>query len=141
MGAQFTHLGGFVVLLMAALFAFPPAGPASAEFYKCVDERGTKYWADYGNDPAPKDDQDQAALPKCKEGAAGRFLPLLPDNKKYTDRNGITFWVDDESKIPPEYRGQDQKSAPKAPVAAEPEPAPQRSTAWMARVASSTATA
>lgn len=30
--------------------------------------------------------------------------PLMPAYYKYQDENGITFWVDDESKIPLEYR-------------------------------------
>ena len=108
--------GSALVLLSALLWA----APARAEFTKCVDEKGSKYWVDYGADAEPATGQELKTLPRCKSGTAGRFLPLLPDSKKYTDGNGITFWVDDENKIPPEYRGQEQSSPPKAKPAAEP---------------------
>lgn len=34
----------------------------------------------------------------------------MPEQFRYTDRNGIVFWVDDKSKIPPEYRNQEQRT-------------------------------
>ena len=40
-------------------------------------------------------------------------MPALAEYYKYTDRNGIIFWVDDEKKVPPEYRDQEKKPAPK----------------------------
>lgn len=40
-------------------------------------------------------------------------IPALAEYYKYTDRNGIIFWVDDEKKIPPHYRDQDRKAPPK----------------------------
>lgn len=116
-GAGSGRLAGSAVALLSALLL---AAPARAEFTKCVDEKGSRYWVDYGSDADPATGQEQKTPPRCKSGTAGRFLPLLPDSKKYTDRNGITFWVDDENKIPPEYRGQEQASPPKAKSAAEP---------------------
>ena len=47
-------------------------------------------------------------------------VPALADSYKYTDKYGITFWVDDESKIPPQYRGQNLKPA----IKVKPETAP-----------------
>jgi predicted aspartyl protease len=40
-------------------------------------------------------------------------MPALAEYYKYTDRNGIIFWVDDENKIPPQYRDQGRKTVPK----------------------------
>lgn len=47
-------------------------------------------------------------------------MPALAASYKYTDTYGITFWVDDQNKIPVEYRNQERKLPPKN----QPEPAP-----------------
>ena len=43
---------------------------------------------------------------------------------KYVDRNGIIFWVDDENKIPQQYRNQLGNSVSETKPAAEPPPPP-----------------
>ena len=34
-----------------------------------------------------------------------KIPPVMPTQHKYEDQNGLTFWVDDINKIPSEYRG------------------------------------
>ena len=43
---------------------------------------------------------------------------------KYVDRNGIIFWVDDENKIPPQYRNQQGNSVSETKAVSESPPPP-----------------
>ena len=118
--ANLVGAGRYVGILGIVLFSLLAANPARAEYYKCIDEQGLKFWVDSGKDAPPTNPQDPKAMPKCKTGGFDRSLPVLPDKVKYTDRNGIIFWVEGEGKIPPEYRGQSQEETPKEKTAAEP---------------------
>lgn len=53
-------------------------------------------------------------------------MPALAESFKYTDKHGIPFWVNDESNIPPEYRGKELKPAQKEPAAPVPVVTPQK---------------
>jgi len=57
--------------------------------------------------------------------------PAPAEYFKYIDRNGIIFWVDDENKIPPQYRNQVANTSPEVksvPEHAEPPVKPKQTT-------------
>lgn len=117
------------VLLAMLLVAISLADAAWADYARCVDEKGTRYWA-YSSEYSPPTKESDKNPPRCKPGIPDSFLPQLPDSYRYIDRNGIVFWVDSADMIPPEYRGQNQTAPSPQSIQAQPEPPPEKAKSY-----------